>query len=53
MDVPLDVSLCRWLLREYKAIDKNKEALLDELEWLLTYSFASPYVPRFNCLEVG
>ena len=38
IDVPLDVSLCRWLLRDYKETDKTKGELLDELECYLNQS---------------
>jgi len=38
IDVPLDVSLCRWLLRNYKETHKTKNELLDELEFYLNQS---------------
>ncbi|HCJ1077173.1 uridine kinase [Legionella bozemanae] len=38
INVPLDVSLCRWVLRNYKNTDKTKEDLLDELEFYLSES---------------
>ncbi|KTD27033.1 uridine kinase [Legionella maceachernii] len=36
--VPLDVSLCRWLLRDYKQANKTKTDLLNELQLYLTES---------------
>ena len=38
INVPLDVSLCRWVLRDYKNTDKSKEELLNELEFYLNES---------------
>lgn len=38
IDVPLDVSLCRWLLRKYKETDKPKKELLNELEFYINES---------------
>ena len=38
IEVPLDVSLCRWLLRDYKENDKTKAELLEELTFYLTQS---------------
>lgn len=38
IDVPLDVSLCRWLLRDYRDTNKHKVELLDELEFYLHQS---------------
>ncbi len=38
INVPLDVSLCRHLLREFKNTNKTKEQLLEELEYYLSHS---------------
>lgn len=38
INVPLDVSLCRWILRDYKNTDKSKAELLNELEFYLNES---------------
>lgn len=38
LDVPLDVSLCRWLIRDYKNSDRTKDDLLTEIEFYLTTS---------------
>lgn len=38
INVPLDVSLCRWLLRDYRNTDKSKKELLSELELYLNVS---------------
>ena len=38
INVPLDISLCRWVLRNYKNTDKSKEELLNELEFYLNES---------------
>lgn len=38
IEVPLDVSLCRWLLRDYKENDKTKAELLEELTFYLNQS---------------
>ncbi|HEM7073862.1 TPA: AAA family ATPase [Legionella pneumophila] len=38
IDVPLDVSLCRWILRTYKETSKTKNELLDEMEFYLNQS---------------
>lgn len=38
ISLPLDVSLCRWLLRDYRHADKTKDELLDELQFYLSES---------------
>ena len=38
IDVPLDVSLCRWILRNYKETRTTKNELLDDLEFYLNQS---------------
>jgi uridine kinase len=38
INVPLDVSLCRHLLREFKNTSKTKEELFEELEYYLSQS---------------
>lgn len=38
INIPLDVSLCRWLLRDYKETEKTKGELLDELECYINWS---------------
>jgi len=38
INVPLDVSLCRHLLRDFKGSNKTKEELLEELEYYLSHS---------------
>lgn len=38
IDVPLDISLCRWLIRDYRHTNTTSEALLDELEFYLNQS---------------
>jgi len=38
IEVPLDVSLSRHLIRDFKANDKTKDELLDELEYYLSHS---------------
>jgi len=38
LSVPLDISLCRRLLRDFKGNEKTKEDLLAELEYYLSYS---------------
>ncbi|WP_419420147.1 uridine kinase [Legionella sp. D16C41] len=38
INTPLDVSLCRWLLRDYSSIHKSKSELLDELKFYLDES---------------
>lgn len=38
IDVPLDISLCRWLLRDYKETDTTKNELLHELDLYLNQS---------------
>lgn len=36
--VPLDISLCRWLIRDFKNTSKSKEELISELEYYLSHS---------------
>jgi uridine kinase len=36
--LPLDVSLCRWVLRNFKSNQKTKTELLEELEYYLSHS---------------
>jgi len=38
LEVPLDVSLSRWLIRDFKSTDKTKDELLEELEFYLSHS---------------
>lgn len=38
IEVPLDVSICRWLLRDFSTADKTKEDLLNEIEFYLKHS---------------
>lgn len=38
IDVPLDISLCRYLLREFKNTHKTKEEILEEIEYYLSQS---------------
>ena len=38
LSVPLDVSLCRRLIRDFNGTDKTKEELLTELEYYLSHS---------------
>lgn len=38
LDIPLDVSLCRWLIRDFKNTDRTKEDLMEEIEFYLTSS---------------
>ncbi|TAL64918.1 MAG: uridine kinase [Legionella sp.] len=38
IDVPLDVSLCRWLLRDYKENSTTKAELIEELVFYLNQS---------------
>jgi uridine kinase len=38
IEVPLDVSLCRRLIRDFKDNEKTKEELLAELEYYLSHS---------------
>lgn len=38
INVPLDVSLCRHILRDFKNNNKTKEQLLEELEYYLSHS---------------
>ncbi|WP_454783736.1 AAA family ATPase [Legionella sp. WA2024007413] len=38
LDVPLDVSLCRWLLRNYKETNRTKNELVSEIDFYLNHS---------------
>lgn len=38
INVPLDVSLCRHLIRDFKDNNKSKEDLLDEIKYYLSHS---------------
>ncbi len=38
VEIPLDVSLCRRLIRDFKDSDKTKKELLTELEYYLSHS---------------
>lgn len=38
LDVPLDVSLCRWLIRDFKNSDRTKDDLMEEIEFYLMSS---------------
>lgn len=38
INVPLDVSLCRHLIRDFKGTNKTKEELLEELDYYLSHS---------------
>ncbi len=38
INIPLDISLCRHLIRDFKNSNKSKEELLEELEYYLTHS---------------
>ena len=38
LDVPLDVSLCRWLIRDFKNSDRTKDDLMEEIEFYVTSS---------------
>ncbi|KTD60931.1 AAA family ATPase [Legionella shakespearei] len=38
LDVPLDVSLCRWLLRNYKETNRTKDELISEIDFYLNNS---------------
>lgn len=38
LKVPLDISLCRHLIRDFKDNNKSKEDLLDEVEYYLSHS---------------
>ncbi|MBA3536503.1 MAG: AAA family ATPase [Tatlockia sp.] len=38
IEVPLDVSLCRWLLRDFRENEKSKAELLDQLAFYLKES---------------
>lgn len=36
--MPIDISLCRWLLRNYKETNRTKDELLDEIEFYFNQS---------------
>lgn len=38
IELPLDVSLARWMIRDFKSSDKTKDDIIEELEYYLAHS---------------
>lgn len=38
INLPLDISLARWVIRDFKSSDKTKDDLIEELEFYLAHS---------------